>query len=141
MTPTLWLCAFTAVAALAQEAPAPGSLAALEADARQKTAVWQKLAQQMESSVARLLPCDAKAAATITAASRASEVRLAASAAYLQAAEQQASRETAGARRVRTDSRNARNSARRGSSRSVGSVAKSNFGCGPGSTTRTRSAS
>src|SRR5882672_11936827 len=48
---------------------------------------------------------------------------------------------TSGARRVRTESRKARSSARSGSSRSDGSVVKSNFGCAPGSTTRTRSAS
>ena len=100
MTRIVWLCAFTATAALAQDAPATGSLATLEADARQKTVSWQKVAQEMESSVARLLPCDAKAAATINAASQASEIRLAAVAAYLQAAEQQAARETASAQRV-----------------------------------------
>jgi hypothetical protein len=100
MTRILWLCVFTAAAALAQDAPGPGSLAALEADARQKTATWQKLAQEMELTVSRLLPCDAKAAATISTASQASDARLAAIAAYLQAAEQQASRETAGAQRV-----------------------------------------
>lgn len=98
MPPLLWLCAFTAAAALAQDAP--GSLAALDADAREKTAAWQKLAQEMEPSVARLLPCDAKAASTITAASQASDARLAAVAAYLQVVEQQAARETAGARLV-----------------------------------------
>jgi hypothetical protein len=100
MTHIVWLCVFTAGAALAQDASGQGPLAALEADARLKTATWEKLAQEMESSVSRLLPCDAKATATISAASQSSDARLAAVAAYLQAAEQQASRETAGAQRV-----------------------------------------
>jgi hypothetical protein len=100
MTHIVWLCVFAAGVALAQDASGPGSLATLEADARLKTASWEKLAQEMESSVSRLLPCDAKATATISAASKASEARLAAVAAYLQAAEQQASRETAAAQRA-----------------------------------------
>ncbi|HEY4360623.1 MAG TPA: hypothetical protein VGN17_06625 [Bryobacteraceae bacterium] len=94
-----WLCIFAAVVC-AQSTPEPGSLAALEADARQKTATWQKLALEMESTVARLLPCDAKAPVTITLASQASETRLAAISAYLQADQQEAARESAGAQRV-----------------------------------------
>jgi hypothetical protein len=75
-------------------------MASLEATARQRTAEWEKLAQDMESSVARLLPCDPKAAATISAASQASESRLAAMTSYFKAADQQASLETSAARRV-----------------------------------------
>jgi len=100
----VWLCIFAAVVCVqsvcAQDSPTPSSLPAFEADARQKTAAWQKLAQEMESSVARLLPCDAKATATITLAGQASDARLAALAAYLQANQQEAVRESAGAQRV-----------------------------------------
>ncbi len=99
MVRILWLCIFAAVAC-AQSAPEPGSLAALDSDARLKTAAWTKLAQEMESSVAHLLPCNAKATATIMLASQASESRLASVAAYLQAALPEASRESAGAQRV-----------------------------------------
>jgi hypothetical protein len=85
---------------VAAQTPELGPVTALEAAARQKTTDWEKLAQDMESSVARLLPCDAKAAATITAVNQASDARQTAMAAYLRAAQQQASQETAAARRV-----------------------------------------
>ena len=104
MTRIVWLCIFASLVCVqsvcAQDSSIPSPLPAFEADARLKTATWQKLAQEMESSVARLLPCDAKATATITLASQASETRLTAAAAYLQANQQEASREFAGAQRV-----------------------------------------
>src|SRR5215475_4795430 len=99
MTRIVLLCIFAA-GAFAQSAPEPGSLAALEATARQKTSDWEKLAQAMEPSLARMLPCDPKATATITAVSRASEARLSALSAYVQAAERQAASELAASRRV-----------------------------------------
>jgi chromosome segregation ATPase len=89
-----------AVRVPAQEAPGSAYLEPFEADARQKAASWVKQAQAMESSVAHMLPCDARAMPTITAVSQASDARLAAVAAYLQAAQNEASRETAGAQRI-----------------------------------------
>ena len=96
----LCLSVLTAAAALAQSDSAPAELAGLEQTARQRAGDWNKLAQALEPSIARLLPCDPKAAEAISAVSRASEARLAALAAYLEAARQQAARQTEAARRV-----------------------------------------
>lgn len=109
----VFLCAVMAASAAAQNAVptttpnAPpnnsggtGALAALEQTARQRTADWETLAQTLNSSIKPLLPCDPKAAAAITAVSRASDDRLAALAAYLQEEGRQASLYTAAARGV-----------------------------------------
>lgn len=79
------LCCIAAGGLFAQAAQAP-SATALEAAALQKTAEWQALAQGLSTNIGRLLPCDPKATAAIDAVSKASEARLAAVAAYLQAA-------------------------------------------------------
>ena len=89
---------FTAAAALAQNAPP--NLAALEQTARQRAADWEKLSQALEGNLVRLLPCDPKINAGINEVSRASEARLAALTAYLQAALQQASQDAADAKRA-----------------------------------------
>ena len=96
----LYLSVLTAAAALAQNDSAPPELAGLEQTARQRAADWNKLALALEPSIARLLPCDPKVTEAISAVSRASEARLAALAAYLEAARQQATRQTEAARRV-----------------------------------------
>jgi hypothetical protein len=89
-----------ATLALAQNALPPASPTTLEQTARQKTAEWEKLAQSLDASILRLLPCDPKAAAAITEVSKASDARVAALAAYLQEASRQASLQTAAAQRV-----------------------------------------
>src|SRR5690348_4770801 len=97
----LWI--LTAAAASAQNAAPPASqsnLAPLEREAQQKGDEWNKLSQGLEASIARLLPCDANVLATIAGVSRASDARLAALAAYLQAASLEASRDTEAAARV-----------------------------------------
>lgn len=94
-----FICVLTAAAALAQNAP-PASLAALEQTARQRAADWEKLSQALEGSLVRLLPCDPKINAGINDVSRASEARLAALTAYLQAALQQASQDAGDAKRA-----------------------------------------
>jgi len=99
----LCLWALTAAAALAQNAPSP-DLAALGQTAQQRAAEWERLAQGLNASVRGLLPCDPKGPAAINEVSRASEARLAALADYLQAAAQQASRETEAAKRALTSS-------------------------------------
>lgn len=99
----LCLWALTAAAALAQNAPAP-NLAALEQTAQQRAADWERLAQGLNASIRGLLPCDAKGPAAISEVSRASDARLAALAEYLQAAAQQASRETEVAKQALTSS-------------------------------------
>jgi chromosome segregation ATPase len=95
----LCLWALTAAAALAQNAPAP-DLASLGQTAQQRAADWERLAQGLNASIRGLLPCDAKGPAAISEVSRASDARLAALADYLQAAAQQASRETEAAKRA-----------------------------------------
>ena len=76
---------FAAAVAMAQNAPAP-TLASLAQTARQKAADWDTLAQALDASIGRLLPCDPKGPAAIEEVSRASDARLAALADYLQAA-------------------------------------------------------
>ncbi len=86
---------------MAQSA-SPPTLASLAQTAVQKAADWDTLAQGLDASITRLLPCDPKGPAAIEAVSRASDARLAALADYLQAAGQQASRDTDAARRALT---------------------------------------
>jgi hypothetical protein len=99
------LCLWTVAAtvALAQNPPSP-TPASLAQTARQKAADWETLAQGLEASIGRLLPCDPKGPAAIEEVSRASDARLAALADYLQAAAQQASRDTEAVKRVLTSS-------------------------------------
>jgi hypothetical protein len=87
-------------AAIAQNPSGPGTLAAPEQAAKQKTAEWDALERALDSSIRQLLPCDPKAAAAIAEVSRASEARVAALTAYLEAAGRQTTLQTAGARRV-----------------------------------------
>jgi chromosome segregation ATPase len=84
----------------AQAAPAPNSLAGLEQSAQQKAIAWDKLAQALEIKVARMLPCDPRITASIDEVRRASEARLTALAAYLNAEEEQAAANVDAARRV-----------------------------------------
>jgi len=85
--------------AAAQSNPAPASLAQLQLTAHDKTADWERLAQTMDDSIARLLPCDPKATAKITEVSKASDARAAAVLDYLREAVKQASLQTAAVRR------------------------------------------
>src|SRR5580698_10448165 len=89
---TLSLLATTAVTK-AQNTPVP-ALASLTQTARRTTEDWEKLAQGLETSISGLLPCDPKGPAAITEVSRASDIRLAALADYLQAAAEQALRDS-----------------------------------------------
>jgi hypothetical protein len=84
----------------AQNAVGPSPLAALEQAAKQKTADWDTLARNLDTSILKLLPCDPKAAAAITEVSRASDARVAAVMAYLEAAGRQTALQTGAARRV-----------------------------------------
>jgi hypothetical protein len=96
-------CAVMAVFTAAQSAAqtsGPASLAALAQTAQQKKADWDRLAQNLDTSILALLPCDPKAAAAITEVSKASEARVAAMAAYLQEAGRQAALQAAAARTV-----------------------------------------
>jgi ABC-type transporter Mla subunit MlaD len=95
----LVLGTFAAAVTMAQSAPAP-TLASLAQKVRQKAAQWDALAQGLDASIGRLLPCDPKGPAAIEDVSRASDARLAALADYLQAAAQQAARDTDAATRA-----------------------------------------
>lgn len=90
----------TSAAAWAQSAAGAGSLSSLEQAAKQRTAAWQRLADNLESSVARMLPCDPKIAAAISEAGRASEERLTSVAAYVAGASKEANQDTEMARRA-----------------------------------------
>jgi hypothetical protein len=97
-------CVVMAAAAAAQSAgqntSGPAALAALAQTARQTKTDWERLAQNLDSSILALLPCDPKATAAITEVSKASDARLAATTAYLQEAARQAALQAAAARSV-----------------------------------------
>jgi hypothetical protein len=83
-----------------QDISGANSLAALQQAVKQRTADWDTLARNLDTSILKLLPCDPKAAAAITEVSKASEARVAAMAAYLEAAGRQAALQTGAARQV-----------------------------------------
>jgi len=60
----------------------PGSLPALQQTVAQRTAEWNTLATNLEQRLARLLPCDPQARASIEEASRASDARIIALTSY-----------------------------------------------------------
>jgi hypothetical protein len=100
----LCLCVVMASSAAAQSAAqntsGPATLAALAQTAQQKKTDWERLAQNLDTSILALLPCDPKATAAITQVSKASEARVAATTAYLQEAARQAALQAAAARSV-----------------------------------------
>jgi hypothetical protein len=93
------LCASTAAAVMAQATPA-ASVAALENTAQQRTAEWLTLAQGLSGTIGRLLPCDPKVTAAIAAVSAASDARLSALNAFLQAAVPQLAQDSEAAKRA-----------------------------------------
>jgi hypothetical protein len=97
---TFGVCLLLAGAVTAQDAAGPALLAELGQSVRQKTNDWEKLAQSLDSSIIKLLPCDPAAVTAITAVSKASEERNTALAAYLLEASRQSTLQTAEARRV-----------------------------------------
>lgn len=102
---TVCLYIFAAALAAAQDAPrqdasAPGDLPMLAQAVQDKTAEWNKLAGNLDQTILHLLPCDPKAGAAITEVSKASEARLAAIAAYLEAADRQAQVQASSAKQM-----------------------------------------
>jgi hypothetical protein len=93
------ICAalFCSIAARAQDVP---DLATLQQTALKRHTEWETLAKDMNDRMARMLPCDPRALATVTEVSRASEARLGALADYLKAASSQAFAETAAAKNL-----------------------------------------
>ena len=85
--------------AVAQNAPAD-PLAGLNQAAQRAEAEWLRLAQDLDTRVSRMLPCDARAASAIEEVRRASGTRVAALADYLQAAIALAARDADAARGV-----------------------------------------
>ncbi len=98
MTRIVLLGAVCLAAASAQSTSSPDSMAPLEQAAQRSLATWTGLAKDLDTRVARLLPCDARATTAITEVSRASEGRLTALAEYLRAAAANASAETSAAK-------------------------------------------
>jgi hypothetical protein len=103
----VYLCLLTAAFASAQNqgaatqtASAPPTLASLEQNVKDRTVEWNRLAQSLEGSLVRLLPCDPKIAASINAVIKASDARTAAIAAYLSAADRQAQLQASAAQQV-----------------------------------------
>jgi hypothetical protein len=96
-----WLFPLLAVAgsANAQEVPVD-PLATLRQTADKASARWETLAKSLEPGIATLLPCDPKIRAAVEEVSRASDVRLAALAAYLKAAAAKAKQDTDAAKQV-----------------------------------------
>ncbi len=92
----VWLGTLCAVIAIAQEKPAV-SLAALREAAQQKTLEWDALAQDLETRIARMLPCDPRLTGAIEEVSRASEARLTALRQYLEADQARAKSDAAAA--------------------------------------------
>lgn len=98
-------CLLSSAVIKAQNAGAAGgaastSLAPLEQAVKDRTAEWIQLSQNLDSSLIRLLPCDPKVAASLAAVSKASEARVAAVAAYVQAANRQAQLQANAAKQV-----------------------------------------
>jgi hypothetical protein len=94
------ICVISAATAAAQDASAPPSLAALQKTAEQKTAEWNRLAANLEASILPLLPCDPKVPAAILQVNRASDARVTAVAAYMEAASRDALLQAEAAKRV-----------------------------------------
>lgn len=94
------VCLSLAALAAAQDAAAPTALPALEQMLKDRTAEWQKLSENLEPSLNRLLPCDPKIAAAIAEVGRASDARIGAVEAYLQAANRQAALDVSAAKQV-----------------------------------------
>ena len=80
---------------------APTPLAPLAQNLKTTETAWLTLARDLDSKLARLLPCDAEAARTIQAVNTASQARLAALTAYLKAAADTAAADVATARNIR----------------------------------------
>lgn len=76
------------------------SLPALEEEVRKTSAAWQGPARDLNARVARMLPCDPRAAMAIDEVNRASQARLAALARYYQTAEALALTRVEGAKQV-----------------------------------------
>lgn len=85
---------------LAGSAPAQDALAVLRQTADKAAANWDVSAKGLEQRIARLLPCDPNSRAAVEAVSHASDVRLAALAAYLKAAAAKAEADTESAKQV-----------------------------------------
>jgi hypothetical protein len=84
------------------QAPAPGSLPALQQSVSQRTAEWNTLATNLEQRIARLLPCDLQARAAIDEVSRASEARSVALTSYWTVASLQSRTQAESIRRLLT---------------------------------------
>ncbi|MEO8097047.1 MAG: hypothetical protein ABI811_05055 [Acidobacteriota bacterium] len=84
---------------------ATNALASLEQSATKTHADWLRLATDLEVRVARVLPCDPVASATIEETTRASSARIVALTAYLNAATEQAVRDTGAARQIQQTQR------------------------------------
>ena len=80
---------------------APSALAPLEQNLKATETAWVNLARDLDSKLARLLPCDAAAARTIQEVSTASQARLGALTAYLKAAADSAAADVLAARNIR----------------------------------------
>jgi hypothetical protein len=90
----------TVFLAVAAAQGTPETLAALDQASRKAEADWIALARDLDARVARMLPCDPRAAAAIQEVNQASTSRLNALAQYLQALIAGAAAETQAARRM-----------------------------------------
>jgi hypothetical protein len=95
MIPFLGFLVVVAVTASAED-----GLTAYRQTADKAAADWDSLAKGLEPRIARLLPCDRNSRAAVEEVSHASEVRLAALAAYLKAAAAKAKDDTESAKQV-----------------------------------------
>jgi len=80
---------------------APVALAPLEQDVKATETAWANLARELDSKLARLLPCDAAAVKTIQDVSAASQARIAALTAYLKAVADNMAADIVAARNIR----------------------------------------
>lgn len=79
----------------------PVALAPLEQNLTATETAWANLARELDSKLARMLPCDAAAARTIQEVSTASQARMGALSAYLKAAADNAAADAVAARNIR----------------------------------------
>jgi len=80
---------------------APVALAPLEQNLKATETAWANLARELDSKLARLLPCDAAAIKTIQDVSAASQARIAALTAYLKAVADNMAADIVAARNIR----------------------------------------
>jgi len=95
-----WLVAAMAMNSAQAQTPSANPAAGADQDIQKRTVEWSVLANNLELRLARLLPCDARAAPSISEAQRASDARMATILTYWQSVAEQSRQQVDAARRA-----------------------------------------